>query len=104
MHPAVEETAAVIHHARGRSMRRWITVMFIVGVLALSGYGVVGETGPIGWLNGMQATNTGSYSRLLSVFILFIGIAIVAVGLLMLWVMARDRFLGGPPLPRPSFA
>lgn len=84
-------------------MRRWITVMFIGGLLALTWYGAVGETGPIGWLNGMQATQTGSYSRVLSFFILFIGIGIVAVGLLMLWIRVRDRFLGGPPPPGPGF-
>lgn len=84
-------------------MRRWITVMFIVGVLAITWYGAVGETGPIGWLNGMQATNTGSYSRVLSLFILFIGIGVVTVGLLVLWVMVRDKFLGGPPPPGQGF-
>jgi hypothetical protein len=84
-------------------MQRWITMMLIVGVLALTWYGAVGETGPIGWLNGMQATNTGHYSRVLSLFILFIGIGIATVGLLMLWIMARDRFLAGPPAPRRGF-
>ncbi len=85
-------------------MQRWISVMFIVGVLALTWYGAVGETGPIGWLNGMQAANTGNYSRVLSLFILIIGIGVVTVGLLMLWVMVRDKFLGGPPPPRQGFA
>ena len=84
-------------------MQRWITIAVIVGVLALVGYGAVGETGPIGWLNGMQATNTGSYSRVLSIFILFIGIGAVIVGLLMLWIAVRDRFLGGPPPSRPAY-
>jgi len=82
-------------------VQRWITVIIIVGVLALTAYGAVGETGPIGWLNGMQATNTGGYSRVLSLFILFIGIGIVVVPLLVAAVMVRDRFLGAPPVRKP---
>ncbi len=86
-------------------MRRWFNALLLLGgLLAFSTYAVIGETGPVGWLNGLQAARSGSYSRTVSWFVMFVVLLVVGGLLLAAWILVRDRFLGGPPAPRPGQA
>lgn len=86
-------------------MRRWFNALLLLaGLLAFSTYAVIGETGPVGWLNGLQAARSGSYSRTVSWLVMFVVLLVVGGLLLAAWVVVRDRFLGGPPAPRPGQA
>lgn len=84
-------------------MRRWINAILLLGgVLAFSAYAVLGETGPVGWLNGWQAARSGSYSRTVSWGVMFVALLVIGGLLAAAWLWVRDTFLGGPPAPRPG--
>jgi len=55
--------------------------------LAFVWYGVTGETGPIGWLNDMQQSTSGHYSRKLSVTLLMLGASLAVLAIL--WLVER---------------
>ena len=62
-------------------MRKFIlTMLGILGVLAFALYAVIGETGPIGWINAAQARSDGTYSRAISAFVLVIAACLVVLG------------------------
>ncbi len=83
-----------------RGRRGWPTaILLLLGVLAFSWYGAVGETGPIGWLNGLQAASSGSYSRVVSFGLLFVAVLVVGGGALGLWLFFKERVLGRVPAP-----
>lgn len=86
-------------------MRHWFTALLLLGgLLAFSLYAVIGETGPVGWINGLQAASSGSYSRTVTWFVMSVALLVVGGLLLTAWILVRDRFLGGPPAPRPAQA
>lgn len=89
-------------------MRRILVLILAVGgPIGIAWYGVTGDTGLVGWLNSWQATNTGSYSRLLSTGILFAGVFLVVIPCLFLWAFiaekqrARAGFVQAPSAPIP---
>jgi len=82
-------------------MRGWIMILVLAGgLIALCWYGVTGDTGPMGWLNSWQNTNTGSYSRGLSFGLLCLAgglIGALALGLRAL--VTRRSGVGGGAAP-----
>ena len=86
-------------------MRRWFNALLLLGgLLAFSLYAVIGESGPVGWINGLQAARSGSYSRTVTWFVMFVALLVIGGLLLAAWILVRDRFLGGPPAPRADQA
>ena len=60
-------------------MRGWMMIVAVFGGLfALCWYGATGETGPMGWLNSWQNSNTGSYSRGVSFGLLCVACGVIA--------------------------
>ena len=85
-------------------MRKFIlTMLGIVAVLAFTLYAVIGETGPIGWINAAQARSDGTYSRSISAFVLVIGLCLVIMGVIYVieFVQKIRRAIGGPVAPQP---
>ncbi len=85
-------------------MRKFIlTMLGIVVVLAFTLYAVIGETGPIGWINAAQARSDGTYSRSISAFVLVIGLCLVIMGVIYVieFVQKIRRAIGGPVAPQP---
>jgi hypothetical protein len=85
-------------------MRKLIlTMLGIVAVFAFTLYAVIGETGPIGWINAAQARSDGTYSRSISAFVLMIGLCLVIMGVIYVieFVQKIRRAIGGPVAPQP---
>ena len=84
-------------------LRAWLILLALIGVpVGLAWYATTADTGPIGWLNAMQASNTGSYSRALSAVILFAAVGLVAAPVLGLWAVLRKKFPAPAPAARPG--
>ena len=56
-------------------VRRWLSFSAVIVVcLAFAAYGVIAETGPIGWLNYAQQAVFGAYAKRVSLLVLGLGV------------------------------
>ena len=83
-----------------------VTLGGILAVLAFSLYAVIGETGPIGWINAAQARNDGTYSRAISAFVLLIAVCLIVLGAVYVveFFQKLRRAGAGPAAHKPVLA
>ena len=65
-------------------IRKALWILLLVGYIAMVWHGATGDTGPMGWLNGLQQQWTGGYSRKLSFLVFCFGTIALSSPILLL--------------------
>ena len=88
-------------------VRRWLSFAVVIAVcLGFAAYGMIAETGPLGWLNYAQQSVFGAYSKKMSLLVLVFGGLMV---LALIWsgverLAARLGFEKALPSPKAMLA
>ena len=84
-------------------VRSWLSFAAVIVVcLAFAAYGVIAETGPIGWLNYAQQSVFGAYSKKMSLLVLGVGGLVVLAGVWSAVQWLAGRFGLEKALPSPA--
>lgn len=88
-------------------VRRWLSFAAVIVVcLAFAAYGVIAETGPIGWLNYAQQSVFGAYSKKMSLLVVGLGglIVLALVWSAVQWLAGRFGLERALPSPAAMLA